>query len=178
MSEPPLVEVLRTIQARGAIGSSPIEEAIVHAGRFASRVPPEARRVADLGSGGGLPGLVVASKCPWVEVLLVERRMTRADLLRRAVVALGLSDRVHVHAGDVREVALAAPHSFDVVTSRSFGPPAVTARWAAELLISGGVLLVSEPPTEATDRWSAALLERCGLVDHGRDQGIRRLARR
>ncbi len=172
-----LAEVLRTIQARGAIGSSPIEDAIAHAGRFASRVPATAHSLADLGSGGGLPGLVVATECPWLHVVLIERRMTRADLLRRAVVALALEGRVRVHAGDVREVAATAPHSFDVVTARSFAAPAVTAHWASALLSTGGVLLVSEPPDDTEERWPTALVERCGLVDEGRDQGIRVLRR-
>ncbi len=39
---------------------------------------------------------------------------------------------------------------FDLVTARSFGPPAVTAECAVRFLKPGGVLIVSEPPTEGT----------------------------
>ena len=50
----------------------------------------------------------------------------------------------------------------DLVTSRSFGPPAATAECAARFLRLGGVLMVSEPPDGPT-RWDEAGLERLGL---------------
>ncbi|MDO8391419.1 MAG: class I SAM-dependent methyltransferase [Actinomycetota bacterium] len=137
-------------------------------------VPAAARRLVDLGSGGGLPGLVVAVRCPWLHVTLVERRTRRADLLLRAVRSLALTARVTVVADDVQVVATATPHSFDVVTARSFAAPPLTARWAGELLVAGGVLVVSEPPTDVAERWPNDVLAAAGLADQGREQGIRR----
>ncbi len=134
--------------------------------------------MVDLGSGGGLPGLVVAMRCPWLQVTLVERRTRRADLLLRAVRSLVLTERVTVVSDDVRVVAEAEPNSFDVVTARSFAAPAITAQWAGALLLSGGVLIVSEPPTDEVDRWLPTVLELTGLQDLGREQGIRRFERR
>jgi hypothetical protein len=69
-----------------------------------------------------------------------------------------------------------------VVTARSFAAPAITARWAGALLRSGGVLIVSEPPLgdlaiSDPARWPAAMLATHGLVDQGRDQGVRVLRR-
>jgi 16S rRNA (guanine527-N7)-methyltransferase len=59
--------------------------------------------------------------------------------------------------------------AFDLVTARSFGPPAVTAECAARFLKIGGVLIVSEPPTDdGTDRWKASVLAELGLVPQGR----------
>jgi 16S rRNA (guanine527-N7)-methyltransferase len=58
---------------------------------------------------------------------------------------------------------------FDLVTARSFGPPAVTAECAARFLKVGGVLIVSEPPTEGTEeRWNPEGLTSLGFVDRGR----------
>lgn len=169
-----LEAALTAIAERGAIGERSLPVAIAHADQFVAAVPVTAQRLVDLGSGGGLPGLVVAVRCPWLQVTLVERRTRRADLLLRAVRSLALGARVTVVSEDVQALAGREPHSFDVVTARSFAAPAITARWAGELLASGGVLVVSEPPTDEADRWPDAVLLAAELQDQGRDQGIRR----
>ena len=56
---------------------------------------------ADVGSGGGIPGLVLACLFPEQRIVLIERRQGRCDFLRREVRALELS-RVEVFEGDVR----------------------------------------------------------------------------
>lgn len=68
----------------------------------------------DIGSGAGLPGLVIAilTEGP---VTLVEPRKLRADFLRRAADELGLSGRVSVHAVKAERIA----GSFDVITARA-----------------------------------------------------------
>ena len=178
MTDPsPLASVLASIQARGAIGTSTIEEAIAHAGRFVSRLPHGPGTLADLGSGGGLPWLVIAVARPDLWVTLVERRQQRADLLRRAVAALDLTATVVVHGEDVASLARRAAGTFAIVTARSFAAPTVTARWASVLLATGGLLLVSEPPEPDHSRWPADVLERHHLLDLGADQGIRVLRR-
>lgn len=172
-----LVSALSAMQARGAIGEASLERAIAHAEQFVAALPLSVRSVADLGSGGGLPGLVIAVRRPELRVTLVERRHSRADLLSRAVRALELVNRVTVVADDVRVVADEAPRSFDAVTARSFAAPAITARWAGALLREGGVLVVSEPPDDPTDRWPSAVLRAAGLLDQGREQGVRTFVR-
>ncbi len=106
--------------------------------------------MADLGSGGGLPGLVVAAGWDEVSVTLVEASARRAAFLRRAAARLGLGDRVRVlqerAEASGREEGLRG--SFAGVTARSFGRPAVVAECAAPLLMPGGWLLVSEPPSD------------------------------
>jgi len=168
-----LLSALRAIRARGAIGEVSLEQAIVHAEQFVAALPAEVGTLIDLGSGGGLPGLVIALRRPEVYVTLVERRQSRADLLSRAVRSLGLSAHVAVRATDVRIVAELSHGTFDVVTARSFAAPSITARWAGVLLRAGGRLVVSEPPIDDVDRWPVRLLASSGLVDLGRDQGVR-----
>ena len=68
-----------------------------------------------------------------------------------------------------------SPHSFDVVTARSFGDVTITARYVGMLLVDGGVGLVSEPPTDRTEVWTSVLDDQSSLVDGGIYQGIRRL---
>lgn len=183
-SDASLRAVLAGIQQRGAIGTTDLDDAIAHADRYVALLPSASGRVADLGSGGGLPGLVIAVRRPDLRVVLVERRLTRADLLRRAVSALDLDDRVSVFADDVRRLAESESGAFDAVTARSFAAPTITAEWAGRLLRTGGTLLVSEPPDAAIDtevaaaRWPAAHLARCGLEPIDVVEGIRRFRRR
>ena len=168
-----LLTALRAIQARGAIGEASLEQAIVHAEQFVAALPVGVSTLVDLGSGGGLPGLVIAVRRPDIHVTLVERRLSRADLLSRAVRSLDLGGRVTVVAGDVRSVGEASPRSFDAVTARSFAAPSITARWSGILLRSGGRLVVSEPPTDDDERWPTDLLAASNLLDQGREQGVR-----
>ena len=74
---------------------------------------PESASWIDIGSGAGLPGLVVAilTDCP---VTLVEPRALRADFLRRSAATLGL-DRVTVVAAK----AQSASGSYDIITARA-----------------------------------------------------------
>jgi 16S rRNA (guanine527-N7)-methyltransferase len=174
-SDEALLAALAAIQARGAIGEQSLEGAIAHAEQFVVALAQVSGRVIDLGSGGGLPGLVIAARRPDLELVLVERRMTRVDLLRRAVAALGVSGAVTVFGGDVRDLPMQGTAA--AVTARSFAAPEITAHWAGVLLQPNGVLVVSEPPTDNDTRWPVAVLNAAGLSDLGREQGIRRFVR-
>ncbi|MFZ9629010.1 MAG: RsmG family class I SAM-dependent methyltransferase [Ilumatobacteraceae bacterium] len=169
--------MLAGLQDRGAIGTTSLDDAVAHADRYVALLPDGPASLADLGSGGGLPGLVIAVRRPDLSVVLVERRLARADQLRRAVSALAVADRVSVHADDVRTLATVRPHSFDVVTARSFAAPPVTAAWAGRLLRVGGILLVSEPPVADDRRWPVEVIAAAGLEDHGVTDGVRRFTR-
>src|SRR5687768_12558803 len=115
-SDDALARVLSEIQRRGGVGSQPIAEAIAHSDRFVAACPSSARLGVDLGSGGGLPALVLAVRRPELTLHLLERRATRADLLRYGVSALGLDDRVTVHVADARRPLPAAIGLVDLVT--------------------------------------------------------------
>ena len=71
----------------------------------------------DIGSGAGLPGLVIAilTQGP---VTLVEPRKLRADFLRAAADELGLAERVRIHAAKVERIS----GKFDVITARAVAP--------------------------------------------------------
>ena len=99
-----LVAALTVIQARGAIGERSLVDAVEHADRFVELIPTGRRSVVDLGSGGGLPALVIAWRRADLSVTMVERRATRADLLRRAIASLDLGERAVVLNDDVSVV--------------------------------------------------------------------------
>lgn len=150
MPDDDLVRVLTAIQRRGAIGQGSIVDAITHAEQFVAVVPAEARHLIDLGSGGGLPGLVIAVRLPDLHVLMVERRRKRVDLLRYGIAALGLTARAEVWPDDVEALVATQPDPVDVVTARSFGPLAEVLRVAYPLLRPGGICVVSTPPGGVT----------------------------
>lgn len=134
----------------------------------------------DLGTGGGVPGLVLATltSCRWI---LVDRGDRRVTFLGWAVRQLGLEDRVEVRLADA--VGLSARGgaggalgelrgAVSLVTARGFAPPGPTAECAAPLLSEAGVLVVSEPPGTAgvgsgTPRWPTEGLSELGLCDLG-----------
>lgn len=172
-----LLAALAVIQVRGAIGERSLADAVAHSDRFVDLLPEGRLSVADLGSGGGLPALVIAVRRPNVMVTMIERRATRADMLRRALAALNVGKRATVLDLDAEVVCERAANSFDVVTARSFGDPATTARFVDRLLKDDGIGLISEPPDDRTPTWEAALSGVARLVDDGVYQGIRRLRR-
>jgi 16S rRNA (guanine527-N7)-methyltransferase len=85
--------------------------------RFATRLPPT-DRLLDVGSGGGLPGVVIAIVRPEIEVHLLEATTKKADFLTAVATDLGL--RVVVHNGRAEELARTGlAGSFEVVTARA-----------------------------------------------------------
>jgi 16S rRNA (guanine527-N7)-methyltransferase len=160
------IEVLRESQRLGFLGARPVEQAADHAAAFAIGLGdlPSGARLIDLGSGGGLPGLVVAELLPQCSIVLVDRRQKRTDFLHRAVRRLAL-DNVEVREADVatvaRDVETGTEAPFDVVTARGFGPPEMTLRLASRLIGEGGAIVISEPPT--AERWDQGLLDELDL---------------
>jgi len=90
--------------------------------------------VADLGSGAGLPGLVLAARFPELEVVLVESRSKRAAFLDNVVARSGATG-IEVLNERVEDVASEA---FDGVVARAFAPPEDVLWHADRLLVPGG----------------------------------------
>lgn len=164
---PDLIETLRDAQRFGFFGDRDVVEAARHARSFVDAIGslPAGARVVDLGSGGGLPGLVLADEYREHEVTLLDRREKRTDFLQRAVRRLGWT-HVRVLTDDARRLVVGVRDGdvspFDVVTARGFGPPEFTVRTARSLCRAGGVIVISEPPVG--DRWDPTLLSELGLT--------------
>lgn len=160
-----VAEVLATAQRLGTLGSRPIPEVIAHARQFVSALPSQAQLVIDIGTGAGVPGLVIADDRPDLSLVLVDRREARMDELARGVAAAGMTDRVRVLTADVEKLGREPEHreKYDVVVCRGFGSPEVTAPLARPLLKNGGTLIVSEPPSPDPSRWPNDLLEKVGF---------------
>jgi len=159
-----LAQALEHSRALGFLGPGPSVFHVEHALTTLS-LTPEVGRLLDLGSGGGVPGLVVAVARSDLQVVLLDAMAKRCDFLSETTHQMGLADRVTVLHGRA-ELLARRPDlraQFDVVTARSFGPPAATAECAAGFLRRDGRLLVSEPPEEDPTRWPAGPLQSLGL---------------
>ena len=156
---------LAEARALGFLGPGPLEAHVASAEAFAAALGDVAGPVLDLGSGGGVPGLVLAARYPQVRWLLLDRHRRRTSFLARAVAQLGWVGRVEVRRA-AAEVAAHDPDlrgRFAAVVARSFGPPAVTAEVGVGFLTVGGRLLVAEPPEPDPDRWPGSGLGTLGL---------------
>ena len=161
-----LLAVLERARDRGFLGPGPVEAHLANAEGFARACPVPPAQALDLGSGGGVPGLVLALIWPDSSWVLLEAMARRCAFLREAVADLDLIGRVAVDEDRAERAGREETRrgTFDLVTARSFARPAVTAECAAPFLRVGGRLLVSEPP-DAPHRWDgvAAL----GMVESG-----------
>ena len=104
------------------------------------------RRLLDVGSGGGLPGVVIAILCPTIDVTCVDTVGKKAAFIRQAAASLRLRN---LHAEHARvEQLKAAP--FEVITSRAFASLVDFVALTRQHLAQGGVWLAmkGKDPTE------------------------------
>ena len=151
---------------RGVIGPREVprlwERHLVNCAVVADMIPPGAE-VDDVGSGAGLPGIVLAVQRPDIRVTLVEPLLRRTVFLEEAVAELGLPNVVVVRQR-AQERALSRP-SRDVVTARAVAPLERLVGWCIPLLKPGGVLLALKGSTAAEElRATQDALRRLGVV--------------
>ena len=175
-SESALDTVLERSRSLRFIGPGSVRVHADHARGFAAGLDAPPARFLDLGSGGGVPGLVLAGLWPESRAVLLDASAKRCAFLVEAIDELGYTGRVTVvraraEDGGRREDLRG---TFDLVVSRGFGPPAVTAECGAPFLQLGGTMVVSEPPATpdgdpssdaaaAAARWPDDGLARFGL---------------
>ncbi|MFL2987758.1 MAG: RsmG family class I SAM-dependent methyltransferase [Candidatus Poriferisodalaceae bacterium] len=167
MSSRQLAELLERAQNLGHIGPGEIDSYVKHSiSHLSVADPAPGSRWCDLGSGGGLPGLIVAVERPDLKLTLLDRSSTRVEFLAEAVNQLDVGANLEVVEGDATVLAHNGLYrgEFDGVFCRSFGPPSITAECAIGFLCKTGCLVVSEPPTASTRRWSLKSLQTLGFA--------------
>jgi 16S rRNA (guanine527-N7)-methyltransferase len=162
-----LVEMLEDAQQRGFLGPEPVVHHVDHSRELADVVGTCTGTFLDLGSGAGVPGLVLALTWPDAHGYLLDARVRRCAFLEHAIDRLGLAERVRVCCGRAEELARVPElrGRLDLVVARSFGRPAVTAECAAGFLTAGGRLVVTEPPEGTSgelDRWPEGAVRELG----------------
>jgi 16S rRNA (guanine527-N7)-methyltransferase len=125
---------------------------------------PRTATVVDLGSGAGLPGVVLALLVPTLRVVLLDATKRRTDFLSEVVAELDLADRVEVVWGRAESLP---SFNADVVVARAVAPLSKLASWSMPHLIGGGSLLAlkGESAAEELNR-DAAGLRRLGVISH------------
>ena len=107
--------------------------------------------VVDVGSGAGLPGIVLAVARPDLSITLVEPLARRTAFLSEAVTALGLDATVTVVRGRAEDLAGGPPVAADVVTARAVAPLDRLAGWCLPLAALGGRLLALKGASAADE---------------------------
>lgn len=115
---------------------APLQQHMQHAGL-------ERSRLLDVGSGAGLPGVVIAICCPGVAVTCVDTVNKKATFIKQAALSLKLPNLTGLHA---RVESIAQP--FDVVCSRAFASLVDFTQWSANALAPQGVWMAmkGKPP--------------------------------
>ncbi|MEJ5914615.1 16S rRNA (guanine(527)-N(7))-methyltransferase RsmG [Pseudokineococcus sp. 1T1Z-3] len=158
--------------ARGVVGPREVPRLwsrhVLNCAAVADLVP-SGSRVVDVGSGAGLPGLVLAMSRPDLDVVLVDSLLRRVRWLEHVVGLLDDLDvapplRVEVVRGRAED--LVGQVQGDVVTSRAVAPLDRLARWCAPLASAGGQLLAIKGAGAAEEVAEHAVgMARAGLLD-------------
>ena len=162
------------------LGPGPVESHLEHAESMAAAIGRSFDgRFLDLGSGGGVPGLILLELWPGAAGVLLEARRRRCAFLEETVRTLGVLDRGLVACGRAEDLARDGRFrgTFDLVVARGFGRPATTAECAVGFLVAGGRLAVSEPPGSLdSERWPEDGLATLGFhrpeVRRGESAGV------
>ncbi|MDN4053842.1 16S rRNA (guanine(527)-N(7))-methyltransferase RsmG [Massilia sp. YIM B02763] len=96
-----------------------------------------ARNVLDVGSGGGLPGIVLAIVRPDMNVSMIDTVHKKTAFLTQVKAQLALAN-VTVYTARVEQLQIAESARFDVITSRAFADLSDFVNWSSHLLAEGG----------------------------------------
>src|SRR5580693_7552974 len=125
--------------------------------------PPAGSHVVDIGSGGGIPALIIAIVRPDLRVTMLEADVRKSGFLVHVAGMLKLS-RVEVEAIRAEDAGRRAGtrESFDLATSRATAPPDVLCELTLPLLKVGGSLCALVTDAPSTLAACAAAAEACG----------------
>jgi 16S rRNA (guanine527-N7)-methyltransferase len=140
-----LLELLRS-DPRAPIGRSTIPKAReVHIADSLSGLEVaalrSAGRIGDIGSGAGLPGLVLAAELPEARVDLIESTGRKGEFIEAAIERMGLANAALVGERAEDWAAGSGREAYDAVTARAVGRLATIAELASPLLRDGGALV-------------------------------------
>jgi len=130
------------------------------------RLLPDGRgKIADLGSGGGFPGVPLAARLltrhDSLSMTLIESIGKKARFLEAVTAASGLAPRMRVAHARAEDLAQGGGVRFDVITARAIAPLSELIRLAAPLLIPRGSLLAWK---RAGEGWDAELNTAASLI--------------
>lgn len=131
---------------------------------FVRVLPAPARKILDLGSGSGVPGIPIKIVRNDADLTLLESRRKRASFLSTVVRDLSLQG-IRIMNSRLEDVAEALAGRFDAVVMRCAGRLDALAEPAVRLLGPGGVAIASGPPEESDlkiGEWVSVRLDLAG----------------
>jgi 16S rRNA (guanine527-N7)-methyltransferase len=109
-------------------------------------LPARPHRLADVGSGGGVPGMILAIMRPDAQIVLIESTLKKCDFLRATAAELKLSN-VTVEPRRAEEMGKSIHReSFDVVVARAVAKLPILVEWMLPLVKPGGCALAMKGP--------------------------------
>ncbi|KRC12240.1 16S rRNA (guanine(527)-N(7))-methyltransferase RsmG [Hydrogenophaga sp. Root209] len=119
-------------------------------------------RLLDVGSGGGLPGVVIAIACPQMDVTCVDTVAKKAAFIQQAAATLKLPNLRGLHAR-VESLNALSGQGFDVVCSRAFASLVDFTNWSQGALMPGGIWMAMKGKHPGDEL--ATLASEAGRVD-------------
>ena len=151
-------EILRFNKAHNIAGRFTKEEInlldIMDCESILAHIPP-AKKILDIGSGAGLPGIIIAINHPQTEVTMSEKNKKKAYFLKKAIRTLKLTN------ANILDVAvtskLTTPSKFDIVTARALTSTPKIIEMSKHLLSKGGKFLLMKGAIEKINEEVAQL---------------------
>jgi len=104
------------------------------------------KKILDMGSGAGFPGLPLKISAPELDIILMDAREKRVFFLRHLIRSLGLSEGISAIKGRAEVIPQGLAASFDCVTSRAFSRLSVFLPIAMPYLVEGGHIIAMKGP--------------------------------
>ncbi len=151
----------------GGIGSDSLQRLLEIASNYINVIKGYSSfsplRLADFGSGVGIPGLLISALEPSIDVTLVDAMKKRVDLASKYVALLDLKKQCRVVNCRVEELDW-RKFRFDVVVARCFSRSSIFAELATPLLDEGGFMLLTSPHDDFEVRWPSSGLKKLGFA--------------
>ena len=151
-------EILRFNKAHNIVGRFTKDEInlldILDCESILTHIPP-AKKILDIGSGAGLPGIIIAINHPQTEVTMSEKNKKKAYFLKKTIRTLKLTN------ANILDVAvtskLITPSKFDIVTARALASAPKIIEMSKHLLSKGGKFLLMKGAIEKINEEVAQL---------------------
>ncbi len=172
LAESPLTDVLKRAQLEGYVGKGDILNHLKSSALFFECILRQSLTlsnldIVDIGSGGGLPGLVIAlllEDYPRASITLVEASKKRADFLEDAATYLKLNDRIKVFWGSAATYKKRNQNvTHNLGTARLFAGLPVTLEYLAPILSVSSKLIISAHSLDSI-KTDNRFIEACNLL--------------
>ena len=152
----PMLELLAASHVSLSSVTNPDEARTIHvADSLSGLACPEvraARKAADLGAGGGFPGIPLAVFLPDCQFTLIDSVGRKVEFMNEVILALGLGNAHAMKARSEDWANSGGREAYDLVTARAVAPLSALAELASPLLVEGGYLVAwkgeAEPDSE------------------------------